>query len=81
MLILSHDRAVIRNVLDPRRERLIQISYVLAGVYADTPNPEELVKEEHRQKAQALLTAVEEADCSALTTLFTTVGDEGNSID
>lgn len=60
-----------------RSERLVQIAYVLGGVYADTPDPEERVTPEHRQKAQALMGAVEEADCASLTTLFNTVGDAG----
>lgn len=59
-------------------ERITQISYVLANVYADTVNPEEQVKDHHKKKAQDFMTAVEEGQVEKLAALFDSL-DSGES--
>ena len=41
----------------------MQISYILANVFEDTPNPADLVKPEHRKLAEDFMQAVDSCDC------------------
>jgi hypothetical protein len=52
------------------REREQRITYALANVYEDTENPDELIKQEHIDTANAFVAAVEDGNTARLAQLF-----------
>jgi hypothetical protein len=52
------------------RNKLVQITYALANVYDDSPDLEVRVTDEHRARAEEMMTCVESGDVTRLREAF-----------